>query len=91
MEKRKCQQSSWNDYASSLIVERVLGLLRPAKVHWRIHVERVIRLLRQKYTFLGETVPIDYPFVNDGKGIATIDKIATKIIDNEYGFIHNCS
>ena len=40
--------------------------------HLRIHVERVIGLLRQKYT-----VPIDYLFVNDGKGIATIDKIAT--------------
>ena len=45
--------------------------------HLRIHVERVIGLLRQKYTFLGETVPIDYLFVNDGKGTATIDKIAT--------------
>ena len=59
--------------------------------HLRIHVERVIGLLHQKYTFLRETVPIDYPFVNDGKGIATTDKIATKIIDNEYGFIHNCA
>lgn len=45
--------------------------------HLRIHVERVIGLLRQKYTFLGETVPIDFLFVNDGKGITTIDKIAT--------------
>ena len=52
--------------------------------HLRIHVERVIGLLRQKYTFLGETVPFDYQFVNDGKGIAMIHKIATKIIDNEY-------
>ena len=32
--------------------------------HLRIHVERVIGLLRQKYTFLSETVPIDYLFVN---------------------------
>ena len=45
--------------------------------HLRIHVERFIGLLRQKCTFLGETVPIDYLFVNDGKLIATIDKIAT--------------
>ena len=36
-------------------------------------------------------MPFDYQFVNDGKGIAMIHKIATKIIDNEYGLIHNCA
>ena len=44
--------------------------------HLRIHVERVIGLLRQKYSILAETVPIDYLLVNDGYGTTTVDKIA---------------
>ena len=44
--------------------------------HLRIHVERVIGLLRQKYSILAEIVPIDYLLVNDGNGTATVDKIA---------------
>ncbi|XP_041347065.1 uncharacterized protein LOC121366856 [Gigantopelta aegis] len=44
--------------------------------HLRIHVERVIGLLRQKYTLLAETLPIDYLIVKDGKDVTTVDKIA---------------
>ena len=41
-----------------------------------LHVERVIGLLRQKYSILAETMPIDYLLVNDGYGTTTVDKIA---------------
>lgn len=42
----------------------------------RIHVERVIGSLRQKYTILQSTLPIDYVMGSDGR-ITTLDKIAT--------------
>lgn len=41
----------------------------------RIHVERVIGCLRQKYTILGSTLPID--FVLCSHGATTLDKIVT--------------
>lgn len=44
--------------------------------HLRIHVERVIGLLRQTYNILSHTIPINFLLVNDGKGVTTIDKIA---------------
>lgn len=40
----------------------------------RIHVERVIGSLRQKYTILQGTLPIDYVYVSDTKA-TTLDKI----------------
>ena len=40
----------------------------------RIHVERVIGSVRQKYTILQSTVPIDYLIVKDDKD-CTLDKI----------------
>jgi hypothetical protein len=44
--------------------------------HLRIHVERVIGLMRQKYTFLSGIVPIDHLRTTDDKGLTTIDKVA---------------
>ena len=42
----------------------------------RIHVERVIELLRNKYTILQDIVPIDY-LITDADSKPIIDKIAT--------------
>lgn len=42
----------------------------------RIHVERVIGLVRQKYTILSNTLPLDYLITKDSDGVPTIDKIA---------------
>ncbi|XP_052264175.1 uncharacterized protein LOC127871688 [Dreissena polymorpha] len=42
----------------------------------RIHVERVIGLVRQKYTFLNGTLPLDLVITKDEDGFTTIDKIA---------------
>lgn len=44
--------------------------------HVRIHVERVIGLVRNKYTILQDRLPIDY-FMNEEGSVPTIDKIAT--------------
>lgn len=44
--------------------------------HSRIHVERVIGLVRNKYTILQSTIPIDYLHCNKDT-VPTIDKIAT--------------
>ena len=41
----------------------------------RIHVERVIGLLRQKYTFLESTLPINMIMCNDRYELSVIDKI----------------
>ncbi|EDO41516.1 predicted protein, partial [Nematostella vectensis] len=41
----------------------------------RIHVERVIGLLRQKYTMLQATLPIDYLTISKGNSCPTIDRI----------------
>ena len=43
----------------------------------RIHVERVIGCVRQKYTILGATLPIDYLQCTVNESVSTIDKIAT--------------
>ena len=43
----------------------------------RIHVERVIGNLRQKYSFLGTTQPIDHSVCKAGEGSTTLDKIVT--------------
>jgi hypothetical protein len=44
--------------------------------HTRIHVERVIGLVRNKHTILQSTIPIDYLHCNPDS-VPTIDKIAT--------------
>lgn len=44
--------------------------------HVRIHVERVIGLVRNKYGILSEKIPISY-LVTSGSEIAVIDKITT--------------
>ena len=41
-----------------------------------IHVERVIRLIRQKYSLLSGTQPIDYVISKDGN-IPLLDRIVT--------------
>ena len=41
----------------------------------RIHVERVIGCVRQKYTILGSTLPIDYLLTKDDSNITKIDKM----------------
>ncbi|XP_077866052.1 uncharacterized protein LOC144353333 [Saccoglossus kowalevskii] len=43
--------------------------------HCRIHVERVIGLVRQKYTILDGTLPIDYLISKDSDRMTKIDKI----------------
>ena len=43
----------------------------------RIHVERVIGLVRRKYTILQSTLPIDYVKTKEGETLSPIDKIAT--------------
>lgn len=43
----------------------------------RIHVERVIGLVRQKYKILGGPLPVDYAMKVDNNEMSTIDKIAT--------------
>lgn len=42
----------------------------------RIHVERVIGLVRQKYTILSGTLPIDFVITKDTDEIPTVDKTA---------------
>ncbi len=42
----------------------------------RIHVERVIGVLRQKYRILGSTVPINMIMCDEEVNISTIDQIA---------------
>ena len=42
----------------------------------RIHVERVIGLIRQKYSLLSDTQPVDYVMSKDGN-IPLLDKIVT--------------
>ena len=44
--------------------------------HSRIHVERVIGLVRNKYRILQSTIPVDYVQTKND-GVPTIDKIAT--------------
>ena len=42
----------------------------------RIHMERVIGLVRRKYKFLQSILPTDYLANKDDNGITVIDKIA---------------
>ena len=44
--------------------------------HVRIHVERVIGLVRNKYTILQDTIPVDF-LVSDNEDVPVIDKIVT--------------
>ena len=43
----------------------------------RIHVERVIGLLRRKYKILQGTLPTDFLMTVDGMGLCSLDKIVT--------------
>ena len=43
----------------------------------RIHIERVIGLLKNKYTILQSTIPVSILRCNDGSGTSLIDKIVT--------------
>ncbi|KAG1695932.1 hypothetical protein GQR58_006430 [Nymphon striatum] len=45
--------------------------------HVRIHVERVIGLVRNKYTMLQDKLPIDYLMTEEDCEITVLDKIAT--------------
>ena len=45
--------------------------------HIRIHVERVIGVVRQKYTILQSTLPINMIMCDKDENISTIDKIVT--------------
>ena len=44
--------------------------------HVRIHVERVIGVLRRRYSILGGTLPTDYMLNKDSDGKTVLDKIA---------------
>jgi hypothetical protein len=41
----------------------------------RIHVERIISLLRQKYTILQQTLPNDYLICRKGESVPLIDRM----------------
>ena len=43
----------------------------------RIHVERVIGVLKQKYTILQSTIPISLLSNSDPDGVSTIDKLVS--------------
>ena len=43
----------------------------------RIHVERVIGVVRQKYTILQSTLPINFIMCSETKEISAIDKVVT--------------
>ena len=43
----------------------------------RIHVERIIGLVRQKYSILNSTLPINFIMNNDEDGLSMIDKVIT--------------
>lgn len=45
--------------------------------HIRIHVERVIGMVRQKYTILQSTLPINMIMCSTDEKVSTIDKIVT--------------
>ena len=43
--------------------------------HMRIHVERVIGVVRQKYTILQSTLPINMIMCNEKTNLSVIDKV----------------
>lgn len=43
----------------------------------RIHVERVIGVVRQKYTILQSTLPVNFIMCSDTEDISAIDKVVT--------------
>ncbi|KAL1484890.1 hypothetical protein MTO96_049927 [Rhipicephalus appendiculatus] len=45
--------------------------------NFRIHVERVIGMIRNKYVFLKSTVPINYVACREGDELTPLDKIVT--------------
>ena len=45
--------------------------------HVRIHVERVIGMLRQKYTYLGGVLPINTIMCDSSSEYSMIDKVVT--------------
>ena len=49
--------------------------------HVRIHVERVIGTVRQKYTILNGPLPVDFLICKERENIARIDKIGTVCCD----------
>lgn len=51
----------------------------------RIHVERVIGLVRQKYTILQSTLPVNLIACSEGETVSVIDKIITV-----YSALCNC-
>ena len=45
--------------------------------HVRIHVERVIGVVRQKYTILNGPLPVEFLMCREGENLTPIDKIGT--------------
>ena len=46
----------------------------------RIHVERVIGVVRQKYTILQSTLPINFIMCSETEEISAIDKVVDKVV-----------
>ena len=68
----KCHRLQEGSQLSKMDVDTSRQLSRK-----RIHVERVIGLLRQKYTLLESTLPINMIMCPENSSISVIDKIVT--------------
>jgi len=55
----------------------------------RIHVERVIGVVRQKYTILGGTISLNYMNTTDGNNLTMMDKAAHVCCALSTGVIHS--